>query len=165
MGGLIGGLNTMYGNSFRLLAKRQRAGALQNASRISGIIVSRTASWTAAALRRFSRRHIHRCLLLTGTAIVLLVFMVLSPHDLISARQKEKPEIASEIVKRIGLQFCCMMRHVRYAFIIFLGVMLVGCSDVVTAQYATVDDARAQGAFERGWLPPVLPASASPDIS
>ena len=44
--------------SFRLLAKRQRAGALQDASRISGIIVSRTASWTAAALRRFSPRHI-----------------------------------------------------------------------------------------------------------
>src|SRR5208283_3015343 len=37
-------------------------GALQDASRISGIIVSRAASWTAAALRRFSHRHIKLCL-------------------------------------------------------------------------------------------------------
>src|ERR1035437_2137163 len=47
--------------TFRLLAKRQRTGALQDASRISGIIVSRAASWTAAALRRFSQRHIKLC--------------------------------------------------------------------------------------------------------
>jgi len=39
-------------------SKRQRAGAVHDASRISGIIVSRTASWSAAALRRFSQRHI-----------------------------------------------------------------------------------------------------------
>jgi plasmid stabilization system protein ParE len=37
------------------MTKRQRTGALQDASRISGIIVSRAASWTAAALRRFSQ--------------------------------------------------------------------------------------------------------------
>ncbi len=41
--------------TFHLLAKRQRAGALQDTSRFSSIIVSRTASWTAAALRRFSQ--------------------------------------------------------------------------------------------------------------
>jgi hypothetical protein len=60
------------GTPFRLLAQRQppsrrsgamarreggRTGALQDASRFSGIIVSRAASWTAAALRRFSQRH------------------------------------------------------------------------------------------------------------
>ena len=33
--------------------KRQRSGALQDASRISEIIVPRVASWTAVALRRF----------------------------------------------------------------------------------------------------------------
>src|ERR1039458_5769316 len=64
------------GGRFGLLAKRQppsrrsgamtrreggRTGALKDASRISGIIVSRAASWTAAALRRFSQRHIKLC--------------------------------------------------------------------------------------------------------
>ena len=44
--------------TFHLLAKRQRAGAVQDASRISGVIVLRTASWSAADPRRFSRRHI-----------------------------------------------------------------------------------------------------------
>jgi hypothetical protein len=62
--------------AFHLLAKRQPpsrrsgamarregggTGAIQNASRISGILVSRAASWTAAALRRFSQRHIKLC--------------------------------------------------------------------------------------------------------
>ena|ERR1035437_9047898 len=39
--------------------KRQRAGALHDASRISEIIVPRAASWTAVALHRFSQRHGH----------------------------------------------------------------------------------------------------------
>lgn len=38
-------------------------------------------------------------------------------------------------------------------------LLLTGCSDVVT-EFATVADARAQGAFQRGWLPPLLPDSA-----
>ena len=42
--------------------KRQRAGALQDALRISGIIVPRAASWTAAALRRFSHGRVKLCL-------------------------------------------------------------------------------------------------------
>ena len=56
-----------------LLAKRQGTGAVQDALRISGIIVPRAASWSvhppqycyggrAAALRRFSQRHIKLCL-------------------------------------------------------------------------------------------------------
>jgi hypothetical protein len=38
----------------QVLVKRQRTGALQDASRFSGIILSRVASWTAVALHRFS---------------------------------------------------------------------------------------------------------------
>lgn len=38
--------------------------------------------------------------------------------------------------------------------------MLTGCGDVVRTEFATVADARAQGAFQRGWLPPILPVSA-----
>jgi hypothetical protein len=44
-----------------LLAKRQRAGAVQDASRILGIGVLRTASWSAVALHRFSQRQIKLC--------------------------------------------------------------------------------------------------------
>ena len=37
---------------------------------------------------------------------------------------------------------------------------LSGCSDVVTRTYATLDDARRDRLFERGWLPDILPPSA-----
>ena len=47
--------------TFRVPAKRQGTGAVQDASRISGIIVPRTASWSAAALHRFSQSHIKMC--------------------------------------------------------------------------------------------------------
>ncbi len=40
-----------------------------------------------------------------------------------------------------------------------LTVFLVGCRnvDVVTASYATLDEARREGAIERGWIPEGLP--------
>jgi hypothetical protein len=37
---------------------------------------------------------------------------------------------------------------------------LSSCSDVVTRTYATLDDARRDRLFERGWLPDILPLSA-----
>ena len=37
---------------------------------------------------------------------------------------------------------------------------LTGCSDEVTTRFPHLSDAKAQGALERGWLPPLLPASA-----
>ena len=37
---------------------------------------------------------------------------------------------------------------------------LTGCGDVVTQRHATLADAKSHGAFERGWLPPLLPDSA-----
>jgi hypothetical protein len=37
---------------------------------------------------------------------------------------------------------------------------LTGCSDVVTTRFSNLADAKSQGAFERGWLPPLLPDSA-----
>jgi hypothetical protein len=40
-------------------------------------------------------------------------------------------------------------------------VMLVGCSDEVVTRFATLREASSQGAFGRGWLPPVLPDSAT----
>ena len=36
---------------------------------------------------------------------------------------------------------------------------LSSCSDVVTRAYATLNDARRDGLFERGWLPDILPPS------
>ena len=48
----------------------------------------------------------------------------------------------------------------RCLLVIFTALALTGCGDVVTTRFATLDDARSQRAFERGWLPPVLPDSA-----
>ncbi len=38
---------------------------------------------------------------------------------------------------------------------------LAGCRDTVTTRFATLEDAKARHAFDRGWLPPVLPNSAT----
>ncbi|MEZ9243215.1 hypothetical protein AB4179_03170 [Vibrio lentus] len=38
-------------------------------------------------------------------------------------------------------------------------VLLVGCSDAVTNQYATYAEAQQDSLFERGWLPDILPES------
>ena len=39
-------------------------------------------------------------------------------------------------------------------------LVITGCSDVVTTRFETVAEAKQQGAFQRGWLPPLLPDSA-----
>jgi hypothetical protein len=46
--------------------------------------------------------------------------------------------------------------------ILLLVVSLTGCRDVdvVTATYATLAEARQAGAFERGWMPSILPPGA-----
>lgn len=51
----------------------------------------------------------------------------------------------------------CTMRSL---LAIFALLALTGCSDVVTTRFATLADAKSQGAFARGWLPPMLPYSA-----
>ena len=38
---------------------------------------------------------------------------------------------------------------------------LAGCSDEITTRFATLADAKAKEAFARGWLPPILPDSAT----
>jgi hypothetical protein len=48
----------------------------------------------------------------------------------------------------------------RSVLAIFTLLALTGCSDVVTTRFATLADAKSKGAFERGWLPPMLPDSA-----
>lgn len=42
----------------------------------------------------------------------------------------------------------------------FLGLRLLLQADLVTSHYSTLNDARADLLFERGWLPDILPASA-----
>jgi hypothetical protein len=39
-----------------------------------------------------------------------------------------------------------------------LSLLLVGCADVVKSNHATLADAKQD--IERGWIPPILPASA-----
>jgi hypothetical protein len=48
----------------------------------------------------------------------------------------------------------------RHPIILAIFVLTSCGSDVVTTRFATVEDARSKGAFERRWLPPVLPDSA-----
>jgi len=48
----------------------------------------------------------------------------------------------------------------RATLVIFALLALTGWSDVVTTRFATLAEAKWQGAFERGWLPPLLPDSA-----
>jgi hypothetical protein len=38
-------------------------------------------------------------------------------------------------------------------------VVVAGCTDTFTERYATLDAARRDRIFERGWLPDILPAS------
>lgn len=49
------------------------------------------------------------------------------------------------------------MRPVLSTLIVFA---LTACNDVVTTRFGTLAEAKRKGAFERGWLPPLLPASA-----
>ena len=51
-------------------------------------------------------------------------------------------------------------RSMRCVPSIIMVLALTGCSDVVTTQFATLAEAKAKRAFERGWLPPFLPDSA-----
>ena len=48
----------------------------------------------------------------------------------------------------------------RWLVSILCLITFVGCSDVVTTRFSNLADAKSQGAFERGWLPPLLPDSA-----
>jgi len=40
-------------------------------------------------------------------------------------------------------------------------VLLIASTDVVTSRYATLADARSDNLFARGWLPDILPSSAT----
>lgn len=44
--------------------------------------------------------------------------------------------------------------------ILAAALLSLGSCDVVTSRYATLDDARKDRLFERGWLPDILPGSA-----
>jgi hypothetical protein len=48
----------------------------------------------------------------------------------------------------------------RSLLAILILALLSGCSDIVTTRFETLDDAVAKRAFDRGWLPPIMPASS-----
>ena len=48
----------------------------------------------------------------------------------------------------------------RQFIVLVAGVSLAGCSDVVTDRYATLEEARADSLFVRGWLRDILPPSS-----
>ncbi|MGB2519788.1 hypothetical protein [Shewanella algae] len=50
-----------------------------------------------------------------------------------------------------------LMRSLSISSMLTLTALLWGCSDVISEQYPT----EAEGVFERGWLPPILPPSAT----
>jgi hypothetical protein len=43
--------------------------------------------------------------------------------------------------------------------VLLISAALVGCSDTVTTTFVDYHQAQIQGAFDRGWLPPILPPS------
>jgi hypothetical protein len=49
----------------------------------------------------------------------------------------------------------------RNLFVILSLLTLSGCRDEITTRFATLADAKAKEAFVRGWLPPILPDSAT----
>lgn len=49
------------------------------------------------------------------------------------------------------------MKTFRHTLVLWVGVLLSGCSDVVTSRYATYQDAVNDDLFTRGWLPEILP--------
>jgi hypothetical protein len=58
------------------------------------------------------------------------------------------------------------MSVIRWSLLRLIGVMLlscamVGCDDIVTNRFADFQQAQRAGAFERGWLPPILPPSTT----
>jgi hypothetical protein len=62
----------------------------------------------------------------------------------------------------LALQLNSIIRlNMRHLVAIFALLSLAGCSDEVTTRFGTLADAREQQAFQRGWLPPILPESAT----
>lgn len=51
------------------------------------------------------------------------------------------------------------MKHARFAFIL-AALFTAGCSEEPEVRYADWDEANAEGAMTRGWLPEWLPRSA-----
>jgi hypothetical protein len=43
--------------------------------------------------------------------------------------------------------------------ILLISAALTGCSDTVTTTFTDIQQAQTEGAFDRGWLPPILPPS------
>lgn len=49
----------------------------------------------------------------------------------------------------------------RAVVAVLMVTLLATCREAVEESYASLDEARARGAVERGWVPPVLPKSAT----
>jgi hypothetical protein len=45
--------------------------------------------------------------------------------------------------------------------VLLISCALAGCNDTVTTRFADFEQAQSAGAFERGWLPPILPPSTT----
>ena len=50
-----------------------------------------------------------------------------------------------------------VLAAVSVGALLYLGLLLFSSGDVVTSRYATLNEARADQLFERGWLPDILP--------
>ena len=64
-------------------------------------------------------------------------------------------------MRLIGAAELGVRRSMRNLVAILSLLTLAGCSDEITTRFATLADAKAQEAFARGWLPPILPDSAT----
>lgn len=43
--------------------------------------------------------------------------------------------------------------------LVLISTTMIGCNDTVTTRYEDIQHAQAERAFDRGWLPPILPPS------
>ena len=73
----------------------------------------------------------------------------------------ERASRAASLMRRLQLipVLCGPMRLTRVFAVLVLATPLLGCDEYETA-YQDVPTAEADGAFSRGWLPPLLPADA-----
>lgn len=78
-----------------------------------------------------------------------------------------RQSITLRLLVKFFIKRCCSLfgaaltnRIMMKTVVLILSTLLIfGCSDEVTTQYATYTDAQKDSLFERGWLPDILPES------
>lgn len=54
-----------------------------------------------------------------------------------------------------------MINEIKKYLLPIILLTMYGCSDIVTSEYPTYQNAEEDGLFQRGWLPEIIPRSAT----